>query len=156
MSNENLLIIYIVSPILFILFLLILYLIFQNLKLKKRLDIFFKKGEMNIEEILASHIKTLESQRGDLKKIFGEIEKLNNISTICFQRIGVVRFNPFKDIGGDQSFSIALLDAKNDGVVITGLYTKEGNRIFVKPIDGGQSKYLLSGEEREAITKAIG
>jgi hypothetical protein len=144
------------SPILLLLFGLICYLFFQDWRIKKRLAIFFKRGETNVEEILSSHIKTLDNQAGDLKKIFGEVEKLNNISTICFQRIGVVRFNPFKDVGGDQSFSIALLDAKNNGVVITGLYTKEGNRIFAKPISGGQSKYLLSEEEREAITKAIG
>lgn len=109
-----------------------------------------------MEGILNSNAKTLEGHSEDLKRVFGAIEKLNKISNSCFQKIGVIRYNPFKDAGGDQSFSIAFLDAKNDGVVITSLYSKEGNRVFAKPIKDGQSKYLLSGEEREAITKAIG
>jgi len=72
------------------------------------------------------------------------------------QKVGVVRFNPFKDIGGDQSFSIALLDEEDNGLVITSLYGREGNRVYAKPIEGGQSKYQLSDEEKEAISRAIG
>ncbi len=68
----------------------------------------------------------------------------------------MVRFNPFKEIGGDQSFSIALLDSNNDGIVITSLYGREGNRVFGKPIKNGKSRYLLSGEEKKAIEQARG
>jgi hypothetical protein len=114
----------------------------------------FKKGDKDLGEILTTQIKSLEEQGKNIEKIFGEIEKLNKISATCFQRLGVIRFNPFKEVGGDQSFSIALLDAKNNGFIVTGLYSREGNRIFAKPIENGQSKYLLSGEEKEALRKA--
>jgi len=116
----------------------------------------FRKGDKDLGEILTTQIKGLEDQGKNIEKIYSEIEKLQKISATCFQKVGVIRFNPFQEVGGDQSFSVVLLDAKNNGFVITGLYTREGNRIFAKPIENGQSKYLLSGEEKEALKKAIG
>jgi len=151
MISENFIIIY-AALVIFLFF--FMYLFFQNYKNKKRLDIFFKKGDKDLGEILTTQIKGLENQGKNIEKIFSEIEKLNKTSAACFQKIGVIRFNPFKEVGGDQSFSIALLDAKNNGFIITGLYTREGNRIFAKPIENSQSKYMLSGEEREALEKA--
>jgi hypothetical protein len=150
MANESL-IIYLVLASFFI---AIFYLFYQLFKTKKRLDIFFKKDNKDLGEVLVSQIRKLEDQGENIEKIYGEIEELNKISATCFQKIGVIRFNPFQEVGGDQSFSVALLDAQNNGFVITGLYTREGNRIFAKPIENGQSKYLLSGEEKEAIKKA--
>jgi hypothetical protein len=70
--------------------------------------------------------------------------------------VGLVRFNPFQDIGGDQSFSLALLDGKNDGVTLSSLYSREGVRIYCKSIQQGQSpQYPLSKEEEQAVTMAI-
>lgn len=71
------------------------------------------------------------------------------------QRIGVVRFNPFSDTGGAQSFTIAILDGNNDGVVMTSLYARMGNRWYVKQIRGGKGKDIeLSKEELAAIKEA--
>jgi len=74
----------------------------------------------------------------------------------CIQRVGVVRFNPFQDTGGDQSFAIALLDARGDGVVLTGMYGRKETRFYAKPIQGGSSSYALTPEELEAIQRALG
>jgi len=153
MINKDLLLIYGILAAFLCLF---CYVIYQLFRTKKRVDALFRKGDKDLGEILDSQIKRLDDQSKNIEKIFSEIEKLNKISATCFQRVGVIRFNPFKEVGGDQSFSIALLDAKNNGFIITGLYTREGNRIFAKPIGNGQSKYLLSGEEKEALKKAIG
>jgi len=71
------------------------------------------------------------------------------------QRIGIVRFNPFADTGGAQSFSIALLDAQGSGVVMTSLYARAGNRWYVKEVVRGKGKELdLSKEEASVIEKA--
>ena len=67
------------------------------------------------------------------------------------QKVGVVRFNPFKETGGNQSFSIALLDSKDNGLVISSLFTRQGTRIYAKPVKNGKSTYQLSKEELEAI-----
>ena len=66
----------------------------------------------------------------------------------------MVRFNPFSEIGGDQSFSVALLDGNDDGLVITSFYTREGNRVYGKPIKQSVSQYALSKEEIKAIEMA--
>ena len=68
--------------------------------------------------------------------------------------MGVVRYNPFSDTGSDQSFSIALLDSDNNGMVITSLYSRDGNRVYAKPVKNNVSEYSLSNEEKEAIIKA--
>lgn len=72
-----------------------------------------------------------------------------------FQRMGFVRFNPFSETGGDQSFSVSLLDAQGTGIVFTGLHTREKTRVYAKPIVNGVSKSTLSKEEQKAIEIAM-
>lgn len=114
----------------------------------------FKKKEKEPE-----NLKEILSQFNDLKKDFEklreELKDLKRDSRFSIQKLGIVRFNPFKEMGGNQSFSLALLDGENNGIVITSLYTREGNRVYGKPIKNGQSEYLLSAEEKEAISKAL-
>jgi len=86
-----------------------------------------------------------------LSKDLKDLEKEN---TFHFQKFGIVRFNPFSDVGGNQSFSIALLDANDNGIVITSLYDREKCRLFAKPIKKGESKFPLSKEEKEVIKLA--
>ncbi len=114
---------------------------------------FFKKTKKepeNFKEVLA-RFKEFEKNFENLSE---ELENLKKESQFSIQKIGIVRFNPFKEIGGDQSFSITLLDRNDNGVVITSLYTREGNRVYGKPIKNGNSEYLLSEEEKKAIDKA--
>ena len=103
-----------------------------------------------MKEILAQ-FKELKENFEKISKELGNLKKENKFN---IQKLGIVRFNPFKEIGGNQSFSIALLDGNDDGIVITSLYTKEGNRVYGKPIKNGKSEYLLSEDEKEAIEYA--
>ncbi|PIP24977.1 MAG: hypothetical protein COX34_01170 [Candidatus Nealsonbacteria bacterium CG23_combo_of_CG06-09_8_20_14_all_36_12] len=111
-----------------------------------------KKEPKSLKEIL-SQFKDLEK---NFEKFSEELEKIKKENTSNIQKVGIVRFNPFKEVGGDQSFSIALLDGDNSGVVITSLYAREENRVYAKPIKEGNSEYPLSEEEKEAIDKAKG
>jgi hypothetical protein len=72
----------------------------------------------------------------------------------ALQNVGVVRFNPYHDTGGDYSFAVALLDATGGGVVVTGLYHRDRCRVYAKPVLGWDSTYSLIDEEREAIARA--
>ena len=74
----------------------------------------------------------------------------------ALERVGVVRFNPYHDTGGDYSFAVALLDAAGGGVVITGLYHRDRCRVYAKPVATWGSSYTLTDEEREAIARARG
>ncbi|MCK4520835.1 DUF4446 family protein [Candidatus Parcubacteria bacterium] len=144
--------IYFVLGIFLILVCLCIYFAFKQ---KKRLDIFFQRGEKDLEKVLTEQIKKTEKIENNLKEISEQISKLETISQKSFQKIGIIRFNPFKEVGGDQSFAIALLDLNNNGFVITSHYSRESSRVYNKEVKNGKSKYSLSNEEKKAIEKAI-
>lgn len=104
-------------------------------------------------EVIIKQKKLLQAQNEELSKKVATLEQLNNYN---LQRIGIIRFNPFSDTGGSQSFSLALLDGKNNGLIITSLYARTGNRWYIKYVKNGQGKDLeLSKEEKQAIQNAI-
>jgi hypothetical protein len=133
-----------------------IFLQFRLEKTRKRIKIFFKgRKTQDLEGVIAEQLKRMKKSEADIQKLFKWNDNLQQIADISIQKVGVVRFNPFKDTGGDQSFVIALLDKNNSGVVISSLYSREGTRIYTKPIEKGNSSYHLSEEEEQAIQKAI-
>lgn len=70
-------------------------------------------------------------------------------------KIGFLRFNPFSETGGDNSFSIAFLDCADNGVIISSLYTREGVRVYAKAIENGKPKHQLSEEEAASLKQAL-
>ena len=72
------------------------------------------------------------------------------------KKFGIYRYNAYKDTGSDLSFTLALLDENNDGVVLNGIYSREMSNIYAKPIKNGNSTYKMTDEEKEAIKRAIG
>jgi len=116
------------------------------------LDIFkqTKKEPKDLRGVL-NKVKGLEEK---IEKVLEKIEKMKKEQRFSVQKVGIIRFNPFSEVGGDQSFSIALLNEGDDGVVITSLYSRQENRVYGKPIKNGQSEYTLSEEEKQAIDKA--
>lgn len=125
-------------------------------RLKKRLKTFFNgSGAKDLEGLISKEISRVRNLEKAIKDLTEEYKKTQAISLKSLHRVGIVRFNPFQDTGGDQSFVIALLDSKNDGVILTNLYTREGNRTYAKPINGGNSRYELSKEEKQALEKAM-
>ena len=146
---------YLIFGFLGFLFIINVFLFFYLFQLKKRIKIFFQSEGKNIEEVLTKQIKLTKKQTQDLKKIFQDLERLDKIAEKSFQKVGLLRYNPFNEAGGNQSFSIALLDLENNGFVITSLYGRESNRVYAKPVKKGESKYELSTEEKKVIEKAI-
>jgi hypothetical protein len=73
----------------------------------------------------------------------------------AFQRVGLVRYNPFEETGGNQSFALALLDAAGDGWVLSSLHARSGTRVYAKTIKAGRADVGLSAEETAAITRAM-
>ncbi len=112
------------------------------------------KGK-DLEEVIKKELKDIKKLDQDYKDLLKISEKIHQIAARGIQKVGIVRFNPFQDTGGNQSFAIALLDYYNNGLVISSLHSREGTRVYTKPIKKGQSEYSLSEEEKEAINKAI-
>jgi hypothetical protein len=108
----------------------------------------------NLEELLDRQLEMAEGTIARVADLEGQHGELRDAMRRTIQRVGLVRFNPFSDTGGDQSFSIALLDGEGDGLVVSSLFSRNDTRVFAKPIQGGQSKYHLTEEEQQAITLA--
>ena len=124
--------------------------------LRRRLRRVLPQGESGgIDEILDRQLKSVDSlsERVDaLNKLHHELEHL---SQRTIQKVAVIRYNPFSDTGGDQSFAIALLDSLGNGVVVSSLHSRTDTRVFAKPVQSGRSKFQLSDEEQDAIRKAL-
>lgn len=130
------------------------FLVWKNLTLFQRLTT-HTKGE-KLDDILADLIENIEktSQKTDrfLKRVEITEEKIPTV----FQKMGFVRFNPYNEVGSDQSFSLALLDSHGRGFVLTSLHSRSMTRIYAKPVDGSKkSPYPLSQEEEEAVKLAL-
>lgn len=126
-------------------------------KLRKSYKQFMKKlgkGEQ-IDEILKNYINTVEKVEKNQEDLENYCNKLDENMNTCMQKIGLVRYSAFKDTGSDLSFTLAILDKYNDGIVLNGIYSRELSNIYAKPIKDGKSTYTLSEEEKEAIEKAI-
>ena len=139
---------------------LLLILIFLNISLwikfkkinKLSKDFFAGKNGKDLSDVVNGHLKMIEDSQKDIKELFDGYEKIFNIASKGIQKVGVVRYNPFKDMGGNQSFSVALLDMDNSGLVISTLATRDGTRVFSKPILNGDCKdFPLIEEEKKAM-----
>lgn len=109
----------------------------------------------SLEQILETIINKHDSLSQNYDNLKSQLEQLNLENKSNFNKIGMVRFNPFERIGGDQSYVIALLDRLNNGIAITFLYTRDGVRVYTKKLTKGQCHEMeLSSEEIEAIKKA--
>jgi Protein of unknown function (DUF4446) len=124
--------------------------------LHRRLRRLFGEGEgVRLDELLDRQFRRLDTVAEKVDALNRLHRELETLSQQSIQKVGVVRFNPFADTGGDQSFAVALLDAAGNGVVLSSLHGRADTRIFAKVVQGGRSKHALSDEEQDAIRKAL-
>lgn len=140
--------------------LLLALIIFININIKmSKLNNKYRKMMLgaegkNIEQMLVQHIEEVRALRKQLDEITVRCTNLESSIKDCVQKVGVVRFNAFEDTGSDLSFAIALLNAKNNGVVLTSIFGRSESRSYAKPIENGQSSYFLTDEEKQALEKS--
>lgn len=116
---------------------------------------FFKNTEnLDLPTLLEKIFKKEKLSEDKIKFIQKEIEFIKEKNLENLQKVALVKFNPFKDIGGNYSFSLSLLDGKNNGVVITVLHARERTRVYAKSIKKGKSNVELSEEEKKALKDA--
>lgn len=138
-------------------FLLILIELFRVSGMIKKYRALIKGlSEKNIEDLMISYSDEMDKVKKEIK---GSIE--NRISTLeskmptCLRNVGLVSYNAFENVGNNMSFSLAALDDKKDGLVLTGIYTRENSYVYTKQIKGGMPSKELSREEKEALSKAL-
>lgn len=140
-----------------ILFVLYISNIVKLSMIRRDYNLFMKRlgNGNNVDEILRVYINEVERVANKNEEIVSYCKKLDENIAKCTQKIGMVRYNAFRDTGSDLSFSLALLNEHNDGVVLNGIYARDMSNIYAKPIEGGKSKYVLSDEEKQAIEIAM-
>lgn len=154
LTNENFVMINFIIEI--ILLVVVIVAVFMLNKLNKDYKLFMKKigNGNNIPEMLKEYLEDVELVKKDNREIKAYYTKLDSDIASCVQKVGLVRYNAFKDVGSDLSFAIALLDREDNGVVFNGIYGSESSNIYAKPIKNGKSQYQLSDEEKYAIDLA--
>lgn len=132
------------------------FLFFRVNILKKRVDTLSQgvKDE-DLISIVKRYVKTLEAADSDVKAMNKEFEQIRRDTETFFRKVGLVRYQAFKDTGGDQSFSLALLNEVNDGILITSLFGRDFSKIYAKRVEAGTSQHKLTDEEQQALNHAI-
>ncbi len=133
------------------------YTVWRVGKIEQKFGHFFSESEKtgSVMERLNQYALQETSQNTRLEALEKHSKKLEMISERGHSRIGFVRFNPFSDTGGDQSFCLAVLDYHGNGWVISSIHARTGSRVYAKQIILGQSSHNLSDEEATAVTKAL-
>ncbi len=109
----------------------------------------------SLESTLHATLERVGALSGGVEQLRGRTAVLEAAQKVAIQRTGLVRYNPFEDTGGNQSFAVALLDANGDGVVVSSLHARQNTRVYAKAIVGGRAEAALSDEESEALRQAM-
>jgi hypothetical protein len=110
----------------------------------------------NIEDLMLSYSDEMDIIKKEIKgQIESRISGLENKMPACLRNVGMITYNAFENVGNNMSFSLAALDDRKDGFVITGIYTRENSYVYAKEVINGQPSKELSKEERDALNKAL-
>ncbi len=134
-----------------------IFVLFRQLSLLRRNIAILKRGAegSSLVEKVASQALQIEDIYERLGEQAAQKEYLTEVLAGALQRVAVVRFDAFEDMGGKLSYSAAMLDENGDGVIFTSIYGRNENRTYAKAIQGGRSSHVLSREEAEALKRAL-
>ena len=137
--------------------LLLLLILLKYRRLYKAYDIFMRgKDAETLENTIIALGDEIRDLRAEDRANKDAIRVLNKNQRSSLQKFAIVRYNAFKEMGGNMSFAIAELDYTNSGFIINTVHSREGCYLYVKTVDCGQTEVLLSAEEKEALEKALG
>ena len=140
---------------------IIMYMVILNLymdvrRMKKRYKKMMTGVESgNLERMLIGHIDEVKRVMEKNTELELENQKLDNLLQQALTRVAMVRYRAFEDMGGDLSYAVAMLDAHNNGVVLSRVFGREGSQAYAKPIENGGSSYKLTEEEQQALREAM-
>ncbi|MBI5045083.1 MAG: DUF4446 family protein [Candidatus Levybacteria bacterium] len=144
-------------PIILLLFLFwLIVLSYLYFSLKRHYDRMIKGATSeSLSSVLDKIVGDIQSSKKDIAQLVSDYDKIEKEGSFHIQKIGLLRFNPFKDTGGDQSFILSFLDSHDTGLIISGLYSRSGTRWYAKKVIKGKGvDYDLSDEERKALDEA--
>lgn len=135
---------------------IVLLLMRRTSRLDRRIALLTAGGNgTSLEATLEAHIDKVYAVARELGEMEVRTAVLERTQQFAFQRLGLVRYNPFEDTGGNQSFALALLDRFGDGFIVSSLHTRTATRVYGKAIAKGKAEAALSDEEAEALKIAL-
>ncbi|MEW4411745.1 DUF4446 family protein [Clostridium sp. AN503] len=141
----------------FILLIAVIICIIKMRKLYRRYDYFMRgKDAESMEAMIIHQMEEIVELKSQDRANKDSIRIANKNSRAAFQKVGVVKYNAFKGMGGNLSFALALLDYTNTGFVINSVHSREGCYLYLKEVDRGQTDVLLGNEEKVALEQALG
>ncbi len=127
----------------------------QVRQLQKKYNLLLKGSDKkNIGELFDQYFENIDQLQTVKEDLQGEIEEVKALAAAGLHHIGIVRYSAYDDVGGDLSFSVALLDGDYSGFLITSIFGRDESRTYAKPITRGESNYKLTHEEQESIRRA--
>jgi hypothetical protein len=108
----------------------------------------------DLKKVLEKVLAQGDKNEKDVNELVRRVNEQEEDGKLHIQKVGLVRFNPFKELGGDHSFSLSVLDGEGSGVIITSLHTRDRTRVYMKRILKGKGDIELSEEEKKALLKA--
>jgi hypothetical protein len=128
----------------------------QVRRLRRRIDGLTRGADgRSLDAVLDAHLDKVFAVSRELDDLAARIAAIEAAGRRAIQRVGLVRFNPFEDTGGNQSFAIALTDLAGNGFIVSSLHSRTGTRLYAKAVSGGRSDGALSAEETEALRIAL-
>lgn len=127
----------------------------QNQLYKKAKSLFDSEKSGNLSQVIEKYLKDVKAVEDHCFELDQESKIIRKMTEKGLHRTGFVRYNPFGDVGGNQSFSLCLLDNNKNGFVISSIHAREGTRVYAKTVTAGTGDYNLSEEEKKAIEIAV-
>ena len=109
-----------------------------------------------LDRVLSAQLQRLDGLTTELQALASRTRGVEDQGRHAIQNVGLVRFNPFEDTGSNQSFALALLDADDNGIILSSLHSRQATRVYLKAIAGGRCEAALSSEETRALQEARG
>lgn len=145
------------AALVLILLILVIVNIVQMRKLKKSYKVFMTgKGAKNLEDTLIKRLNQVDSLIVSNAENEKNVKALSDDMQLTYQKMGLIKYDAFHEMGGKLSFSLAMLDVRNNGFIINAMHTREGCYTYIKEIVDGNSIIVLSEEEQEALNRAMG
>lgn len=132
------------------------WLYFRLRRVEQQFGTFFQStNKSSIMDAMNQYADLIKDHSHQIHNLTEQSKQLKILGEHAHTRVGFVRFNPFSDTGGDQSFCLAVLDAEGSGWVLSSIHARTGNRVYAKQLVLGKSSHTLSEEEATAVTKAL-
>lgn len=144
------------AGVILIMFIMLIVTMAKNASLRKKYKIFMDgENGKNLEKSILDKFAAIDTLEGNVKDIYSQIRAINGQLITAYQKIGLVKYDAFKEIGGKLSFVLVLLTAENNGFILNSMHsTKEGCYTYAKEVVNGEAFVILSEEEHQALEEA--